>query len=128
MLNFNAHSTKGRHLLVDYYGCCSSTLNDLHKIEEIILKATEVAKMNIVGHIMHSFDVEGISGVVLIAESHLSIHTWPSQGYASVDCYTCGEEGNPFDAHEYINKELGAKDCKIRLINRGMELFGLQSL
>jgi len=123
MANFNKYSTQGRHLMIDYSECEQSILNDVTRIEGMLLGATSAAKMNVIGHIKHSFPVEGVSCIVLIAESHLSIHTWPSQGYAAVDCYTCGLEGNPFDAHEYIREALGSKNFKLRLVTRGLSLF-----
>src|SRR6267154_3556242 len=96
----------GRHLLIELYHCDSKILNDVHKVEAIMVEAAKHAKARIVDVVFHTFNPHGISGVVVIAESHLAIHTWPEHGFASVDIYTCGSSVNPWVSYKYILKYL----------------------
>jgi S-adenosylmethionine decarboxylase len=123
MIQHKKHSTDGKHILIEYMGCDYNILNNVVKIEKILSEAAVSAKMNIIGVLMHQFPVEGVSGVVLISESHLSIHTWPSEGYAAVDCYTCGTEGDPFEAHKWITEAIKATNFKLQLVTRGLTSF-----
>ncbi len=81
-------------------------------------QAAEAAHATVVGSIFHTFAPQGVSGVVVVEESHFSIHTWPEYGYAAVDCYTCGD-CTPQAAHELILKELGAETCEVMTLGRG---------
>ncbi|OGR84603.1 MAG: S-adenosylmethionine decarboxylase proenzyme [Elusimicrobia bacterium RIFCSPLOWO2_01_FULL_54_10] len=117
----------GRHLLVEYYGCDPKALTDLSTIEGILVGAARAAKAHIVDVVFHTFSPHGISGVVVIEESHLAIHTWPEHGLASVDIYTCGTSVNPWHAYKYLNKNLKAKhstamEMKRGILNRGHRL------
>ncbi len=110
----------GRHLIVEYSGCDHSTLDNEALIEEYLKEAARKSGATIVRSVMHRYNPQGISGVVVIAESHLSIHTWPEYGYAAVDFFTCGESVNPYKAHEYMQKMLGARMADVRDLNRGI--------
>ena len=70
--------------------------------------------------VFHRYNPQGVSGVVVIAESHISIHTWPEYGYAAVDFFTCGDAVDPYEAHEYLKKSLKAQDSHITELKRGM--------
>lgn len=98
----------GRHLVVELYDCDPQILNDKERIEEIMTKAAEVSGATIVQKVFHVFNPHGVSGVVVIAESHLAIHTWPEYGYAAVDVFTCGSSVDPWKAYDYIKRELKA--------------------
>lgn len=110
--------TFGRHFLVEYHGCSYDILNDLDAIEKLMRHAAEQAGTTIVTSTFHPFTPHGVSGVVVIAESHLSIHTWPEVGYAAVDFYTCGE-GQPEAAHETLRAGLEAERCEVMVVHRG---------
>ena len=99
----------GRHILVEFYGCNRKKLNDLKYVNDAMTGAAVFAKATVVDDVFHKFSPHGVSGVVVIAESHLAIHTWPEYGYAAVDLFTCGEEVNPWDAVFYLNEKLEAK-------------------
>ena len=73
----------------------------------------------VLGESFHPFQPQGVSGVVVIAESHLSIHTWPEYGYAAVDIFTCGTSVQPEKAAEVLIEKLGAKDHTLTEIQRG---------
>ena len=110
----------GRHLLVEYYNCDPKTLTDIGAIEDILVGAARVAKAHIVDVVFHTFNPHGISGVVVVEESHLAIHTWPEHGFASVDIYTCGSSVKPWDAYKFLYKRLKAKHSTAMEIKRGV--------
>mgnify|MGYP000456923456 FL=1 len=86
----------GRQILVEFYDCDSSSINDVEFIEEAMLNATKEANATIISHNFHKFSPYGVSGVVVIAESHVAIHTWPEYNYAAVDIFTCGDTIDPW--------------------------------
>lgn len=110
----------GRHLLIELYNCDPKTLNDVHKVEEIMVDAAKHAKARIVDVVFHTFNPHGISGVVVIAESHLAIHTWPEFNFASIDIYTCGNEINPWKAYHYLVRKFRSKNMTAMEMKRGM--------
>jgi S-adenosylmethionine decarboxylase proenzyme len=109
----------GHHVLVEFYNCTKERLNDVWHIEQSMNQAALAAGATIVESCFHRFMPHGVSGVVVIAESHLAIHTWPEYGYASVDLYTCGDECNPMAAFEVLKETLGATTAEIQKITRG---------
>ena len=110
----------GRHLLIELYNCDSKILNDVHKVEAIMVDAAKHARAKIVDVVFHTFNPHGISGVVVIAESHLAIHTWPEYNYASVDVFTCGTEINPWRAYTYASKKFKAQNMTAIEMKRGV--------
>ena len=110
----------GRHILVEYYNCDENILNDHKLIEELMVNAAKVAKATVVESVFHMFNPYGVSGAVVISESHLTIHTWPEYGYASVDLFTCGDKVNPWDGFEYLEKMLKSKRSESTEVSRGM--------
>lgn len=109
----------GRHILVEFYGCNRKKLNDLKFIQNIMIGAAEHAKATVVEDVFHKFNPHGVSGVVVIAESHLAIHTWPEYGYAAVDLFTCGAHVDPWDAFMYLNEKLEATNKTTMELKRG---------
>lgn len=116
-------NTYGRHLLVEYRGCDTDILNDLALIEQVMNQAALAANATIVTSTFHPFMPHGVSGVVVVQESHLSIHTWPEYAYAAVDFFTCGET-SPEAAHLYLFEALQAEESEIMLVSRGLSLQG----
>lgn len=111
--------TLGRHLLAELYGCDEGILNNRETIERIMNDAALVSGATIVGSVFHLFNPHGISGVVVIAESHFAIHTWPEFRYAAVDIFTCGDEVDPWKAQEHIKRELKAESVSMVEMRRG---------
>ncbi len=109
----------GRHLLVEFYGCDAKVLDDVAAIEDHMRTAARKANSTIVNSTFHRFSPYGVSGVVVIAESHLSIHTWPEYGYAAVDLFTCGESVDPWKAFEYLKDVLKSKRESTMELKRG---------
>jgi S-adenosylmethionine decarboxylase len=106
--------------LVEFYGCDSKLLNDEKKLKAILETAADKCKATRIKTLFHKFNPQGISGIVIIAESHISIHTWPEYNVASVDIYTCGEVINPWDAFKYLEKELKSKNASVIEMRRGI--------
>lgn len=114
----------GRHLLVEFTGCDVATLNNRDAIETALKEAARRAGATIVNSTFHQYNPYGLSGVVVIAESHMSIHTWPEYGYAAVDFFTCGERVDPWKACWHIKDALAARDMYPREISRGIPSAG----
>ncbi|MGG7177319.1 adenosylmethionine decarboxylase [Clostridium paraputrificum] len=110
----------GRHILVEFYNCDCDILGDHNEIEEYMCEAARKAKATIVTSCFHKFNPWGVSGAVIIQESHLTIHTWPEYGYASVDLYTCGESVDPWVGFAYLEKMLKCERSESTEIARGM--------
>ena len=110
----------GRHLLVELHDCNKEALNDLGLLRNVMVKAAIDCGAVVLGDSFHHFNPQGVSGVVIIAESHLSIHTWPEYGYAAVDIFTCGTFVNPDKAAEVLIEKLGSKNHSIMEIPRGV--------
>ncbi len=111
--------TVGRHLIAEFYRCDLSMLDDVEAIRSHMHAAAVAVGASIVGDTFHRFTPQGVSGTVVIAESHLSIHTWPENGYVAVDIYTCGGL-DPRPGFEYLGRALGASKCRVQEIVRGL--------
>jgi len=109
----------GRHILVEFYNCDKEILNDHGLIEEYMKNAAIEAKATIVQSAFHMFNPWGVSGAVIIQESHLTIHTWPEYGYAAVDLFTCGATVDPWVAFDYIKKTLKSDKTETTEVVRG---------
>lgn len=110
----------GRHLLLELNECSPKFLDDIKSVEEILVAAAKTAKATVVGAHFHQFSPFGISGVVVIAESHLSIHTWPEHHYAAVDIFTCGETLLPEVAAQYLVQKFQARQPLMVEVKRGI--------
>jgi S-adenosylmethionine decarboxylase len=110
----------GKHLLLELKDCDREVLNDLGFLKGILLTAASEAGATVLGESFHQFSPHGVSGVVIIAESHLFIHTWPELGYAAVDIFTCGDSVQPEKAAQKLIRELGANSHSILEIQRGI--------
>ena len=109
----------GQHYLVDFRGCDPETLRFVGPTREIFLRAARESKATLVGEDFHQFEPEGVSGVILIAESHLSVHTWPESGFAAVDIFTCGEEMDADVAIGVLKAAFRAEEVVVRVHTRG---------
>lgn len=109
----------GRHLLVELFEC-EKDLNEESFLKPILVAAAEEAGAQVLESSFHKFSPYGVSGVVIIAESHLSIHTWPEYHYAAVDVFTCGPYLEPEAAVSYLKDKLGAKKFSVIEVRRGI--------
>ena len=111
----------GRHLLLELKDCNRELLSDLDFLRNTLLSAAREAGATIMGDSFHVFEpYGGVSGVVIIAESHLSIHTWPEYGYAAVDIFTCGDSLHPELAVDLLTNALEAKNTSTLELKRGI--------
>ena len=110
----------GKHLLLELKDCDKDVLNDLSFLKGSLLAAATEAGAIVLGESFHQFNPQGVSGVVIIAESHLFIHTWPEYGYAAADIFTCGNSVQPQKAAEILIGKLGSKSHSIIEIQRGV--------
>ncbi len=109
----------GRHILAEYFQCESPCLDNEKKIRDLMLEAASKSGAHVVGDIFHHFNPQGVTGVVVIAESHFAIHTWPEFNYASVDLFTCGSRVDPWIGFEYLRETLQSREWKSKEIFRG---------
>ncbi len=112
--------TRGTHVVCELSGCDATKLTDVDGVRDVMESAAREANAEILKVVFHRFQPQGVSGVVVIAESHLSIHTWPEAGYAAVDFYTCGDHTDPWRACEYAAKKLGATTMLTTEVKRGI--------
>ena len=112
----------GRHLLLELFDCDAEALNSLETVKTSMVEAAKRAQATIVDVVFHEFNPFGISGVVVIAESHLAIHTWPEYRYAAVDVFSCGDVLQPQTAADYLVEQLGAARASVVELQRGIFL------
>lgn len=124
----------GVHTIIEFYGCDREVLANSKKVEEIFREASKVSKATILKATFHHFDpikpvqdnplgtsnVQGVSGVVIIAESHFSVHTWPEYGYAAIDFFSCSPRVDIDNAIEYLRKNLKPRYLTRLDLRRGM--------
>jgi S-adenosylmethionine decarboxylase len=109
----------GKQLIVELYGCDRTLLDDPSHSERILVEAVNRSGATIIQPFFHQFSPHGVSGVVVIAESHVAIHTWPEYGYCAVDIFTCGTQVDPDLIYEYIRSEFSAKEASVMEVKRG---------
>ena len=108
----------GRHCLGEFYEADAAILNSESDIRIALEEAANRANAKLLNIVSHSFEPQGITAFALLAESHISIHTWPELGYATVDAFTCGTRTDPERAIDYLKEALGAKRAQLRTFNR----------
>ncbi len=113
----------GRHILAEFFDCDSNVLNNPELVEKYMLQAALECGATVVNKCFHLFAPHGVSGVVIISESHLAIHTWPEYGYAAVDLFTCGEQCDPKISYNFLKEKFNSKDAKYTQLNRGLMDF-----
>ena len=110
----------GRHVIAELLDCERSALDNIELVERALLEAAKATKSTIISHYVYRFKPQGVSGYVLVAESHLSIHTWPEYGYAAVDVFTCGEHTDPWAGLEVLKNHLKARRVSVISMERGV--------
>lgn len=111
----------GRHILAEVFGCDRSILDDPGRVERILVDAALGAGAEVREVAFHKFSPQGVSGVVIISESHLAVHTWPELGYAALDVFTCGDRVDPWEACHAVVAGFGAENVTATETLRGMQ-------
>ena len=115
------HRSIGHHYIVEASGCDPKIISSVEKVQHILVKAAEVAGTKVWSISVNRFPPKGVSGVIVISESHISTHTWPEYGYGALDFYTCGDDTDPEKAVLYAVEAFGATTSHITEIPRGLE-------
>ncbi len=110
----------GTHVLLELRDCDPELLDDLEYIRKELLAAAAEVGAHVVGESFHQFAPQGVTGILSIAESHISIHTWPELGYAAADIFTCGDQTMPDRAAQSVVAALRCQDPQITQIRRGL--------
>ena len=112
----------GKHLICEAYGIDPELLKDREFLRRVLRRVAEATGSTVLGDFFHKFeaDGEGVTGVVAIAESHISIHTWPEHGYAAIDIFTCGDSVDPWRGLEVVKAALKPARMHTSEITRGV--------
>ena len=111
--------TFGDHYLVDLHGCDSDVIATVEPTETALLDAAKRCGSTIIEYDFHQFSPHGVSGVILIAESHFSVHTWPENGFAAVDIFTSGQTMQPQMAIDILTEAFCADRTEVMKVTRG---------
>ena len=112
--------TVARHIIAELTGCNEAILEFVEDIRPILISSADIAQLTIHTEQCKQFSPVGVTGFLLLSESHISIHTWPENGYAAVDAYTCGDGNKAILAINFIAQQLQAREIFIRTFQRGI--------
>ena len=111
-------ANKSKHFLLELYKCDYEKLNDESFLRCTLNNAAKIANATVLNLISNKFEPQGVTAIALLAESHLSIHTWPEEQYSAVDIFTCGQNMKPEISCKYLIQTLMAKEHHLRIIDR----------
>ncbi|MBA7630658.1 S-adenosylmethionine decarboxylase proenzyme [subsurface metagenome] len=109
----------GSHFLVELINCTPDRLRKVKDVKQIMRQVIQKSKSTMVRSSFHQFQPEGVTGMILIRESHIAIHTWPEEGYVAADIFTCGQEMDPYIAIEVMKDRFEAMEVRYQIIKRG---------
>ena len=109
----------GQQLIVELYGCDRTLLDDPRRLERILTEAISRSGGTVIKPCFHQFSPHGVTGVVVIAESHVAVHTWPEFGYCALDVFTCGTQVKTDQIFDYVRSELQAQETSVMEVKRG---------
>ncbi len=110
----------GRHALADIFECDNALLDNIEKVKDILISSCKEANLTVVETTFHKFKPIGISGVIVLSESHITIHTWPEYNFVAIDAFTCGCHMNPNLVCKIIAQKFGSKNVEINEYKRGV--------
>jgi len=119
-------SHQSKHLLLELYRCDFDKLNDESFLRCTLNKSAKLAKAKVLNLISNKFEPHGVTAIALLAESHISIHTWPESNYSAVDIFTCGQNMLPELASQYLIQVLKAEEHSLRIIERNPPITALK--
>ena len=111
-------SHQSKHLLLELYRCDCEKINDESFLRCTLNRAAKLANATVLNLISNKFEPQGVTAIALLAESHISIHTWPESNYSAVDIFTCGRNMLPELASQYLIEALKAEEHSLRVIER----------
>ncbi|WP_167881247.1 adenosylmethionine decarboxylase [Leptospira gomenensis] len=115
----------GKHVIAEFYDCDYETINNHELVEDIMLKSVDLSGATTIKSVFHRFSPFGVSGVVVVSESHFAIHTWPEYGYCAVDVFTCGDLIDNQAALDYLKEKFGSKSISVVEMKRGVLNLGV---
>ncbi len=118
----------GTHCILELYECPLELLDDRDYVLRSLRGAAEAAGATWLGQVSHKFDPQGVTALGLLAESHISMHTWPESRYAAVDIFTCGDMTMPRRACEYLTEAFRPRRRELREFNRGGAVVDLPAM
>ncbi len=116
--DFQSNAYLGKHCILELYECDHQKLNDELFVRSILTSAAKIAGAKMLNLITHRFKPHGVTGIALLAESHISIHTWPESGYAAIDVFTCGRYTVPEKACKVMAREFCAEKYSFKTVFR----------
>lgn len=122
---FSGTQALGKHVIAELYDCDRDIINDHELVQEILLTAAERAGATVIKPVFHKFNPHGVSGVVVISESHITIHTWPEYGYCALDIFTCGDLVDNALAFKYMKDAFRAGSISVVEMRRGVVELGV---
>jgi len=112
----------GNQYILEFYNCDVNMLDDASQLEKVMHQAALEAGATVVKQFFHKFTPQGVSGTIVLAESHLNIHTWPEYGFAAIDIFTCGENLYPEKSMAYLKSQLKSKHEVLHSLKRGQDI------
>ena len=110
----------GNHLIVEMYDCCPDAINNVDYVESSMKAAVEISGATMVESVIHEFNPHGVSGAIVVEESHFTVHTWPEYGYCALDIFTCGTEVDYYSALNHLKKMFKSGNVSVSEIKRGI--------
>ncbi len=117
--NSSLNKEFGSHFIIELINCSPDRLRKVQHVKQIMNEVVEKSKSTVVRSSFHQFKPEGVSGMILIMESHFAIHTWPEESYAAADIFACGQEMDPYIAIEVMKDRFEAREVRYQIIKRG---------
>ena len=119
---------QSKHILLELYRCDCEKLNDESFLRCTLNRAAKLAKATVLNLISNKFEPQGVTAIALLAESHISIHSWPESNYSAIDIFTCGQNMMPELASQYLIEALKAEEHFLRVIERNPPLSVLKEI
>ncbi len=113
----------GLHILMEFNDCSFDALDNMEELEVDMIAAAKASKATVIKSVFHKFSPQGVTGVVVVAESHLAIHTWPENGYAAVDFFTCNLKMDYLKTYDYLVEKLQSKNHSYQSVKRGLGIM-----
>ena len=119
---------QSKHFLLELYKCDYEKLNDESFLRCTLNRASKLANATVLNLISNKFEPQGVTAIALLAESHISIHTWPESNYSAVDIFTCGKNMSPENASRYLIEAFNAQEHSLRIIERNPPVAVLKQM